>query len=141
MLPQPIVSVHFDFYGQSFDPDIITQRLGIEPTGHFRAGDPMSLGTGRRRRDCWTLRVGDREALYVDDMLKELRAAFTAPPETVKKLCSELDVEAVATCMVVPQSRQMPAMDFPADFVVWAASLGARITVDVLTVSEDEDAE
>lgn len=139
MLPQPVVSVHFDFYGESFDPDVITKRLSIKPTGHFLAGDPMSLGTGRRRRDCWTLMVGDTETLYVDDMLEELRAAFTASPEAVKELCSELDVEAVVTCMVLPQSRQMPAMDFPADFVDWAASLGAGITVDVLTVAEDED--
>lgn len=139
MLAQPIVSVHFDFFGESFDPDVITQRLGIKPTGHFRAGDPMSLGTGRRRRDCWTLMVGDTETLYVDDMLEELRAAFTASPEAVKELCSELDVEAAVTCMVLPQSRQMPAMDFSADFVEWAASLGAGITVDVLTVAEDED--
>jgi hypothetical protein len=144
---QPIVSVHFDFYGESFDPDAITQRLGIEPTTHFRAGDPMSLGTGHRKRDRWILTVGDKEVLHIDDMLKELRGAINVSPQEIRNVCSELAVEAVVTCMVLPQppqtpatgSPQMPSMEFPPDFVEWVASLGARLSIDVMTIAYDDE--
>jgi len=40
--PLPTVSFYFRFYGESFDPDEITRRLGIEPITHFRPGDPIT---------------------------------------------------------------------------------------------------
>jgi hypothetical protein len=136
----PTVSMYLDFYGQSFDPDEITRRLDIKPTTTFCVGDPMPPTTAHRRRDGWMLEIGPVETFYITELLSELKTNVSVAPEEVKKLCSDLQVEVVVTCVVETSGRKTPALDFPAEFVQWVASLGGKINVDImLVVNENID--
>lgn len=134
----PIVTLYFDFYGKSFDPEEISKRLAMEPTYQFQKGDPIPpLDLRNRRRDGWTLKVGSVETFEIDDLLDQLKAAVTASPEAIKEVLSEFDVGAEVTCEIVPGWESFPAMVFPADFIEWAAAREATVSVDVIAWPEN----
>lgn len=132
--PLPKVLLCFRFYGEEFDPDEITRRLGLEPTSIFRPGDPITTdGRGRRRRFGWRLKVGYRETLELDGLIGEFRDLVDVPGALVRQICDELDVEAVVLCGVLQgDSEILPALAFPADFLEWVSRLGASLDVDVM---------
>jgi hypothetical protein len=128
----PIVSVSFRFVGSSFDPADVTRRLGIEPTTHYRSGDPIQREVGRRQRDGWAVTVGPRETLEIQGMLHELRERLHVPTALVRQICTELELAAMIRCTVEPTSTLTPVLAFPADVVSWAADIDASVDVDVM---------
>ncbi len=132
----PEVSVYFDFFGV-FDPAEITKRLGFEPTKQFKSGEPIPpLRIRHHRRDGWIVQVGPVATFEIDDLLKQLRAVVTVSPEEIKRVSSELNVEAVVTCEVL-SVNSMPGITFPEEFVQWAASIGAGIDVDIMLLEKE----
>lgn len=131
----PSVKISLRFQGGRFDPDEITERLGIEPTTTFRPGDPITEdGEGRRRRDGWRLAVKERETLEIGPILEELRGHVAVPGSVVRKLCADLGVGAVVVCSVLQRGHETaPALVFPADFIGWISDLGASLELDVWT--------
>ncbi len=134
----PSVGIYFRFYGTSFDPDEITRRLRIEPTSHYRAGDPAGGRTLPHRRDGWMVKIGPRETFEIEDLLQDLQKQVDIPGAEVKQLCIDLQVRAVVVCAIVqPASVSTPALEFPPSFLEWAADKGASINVDVEWAVED----
>jgi hypothetical protein len=129
----PDVKIYFRFYGDSFDPDEITRRLGIQPTHSFLPGDPITEdGRGRRRGYGWWIKVGPRRTLDIEDMLRELRERVGVSPEIVRQVCADLNVDLSIVCGVGGDEEDaMPTMFFPTDFLSWVVELGASLNVDV----------
>lgn len=134
MQKYPKVKLYFRFFGDQFDPDEITRRLGIEPTVQFRPGDPITEdGRGRRQHFGWMVKLGPREVLDIDGMLHELRERVSVPGAAVKQLCDDMGVELVIVCAVGAElADTVPEMIFPTDFLEWVVELGAAISVDVI---------
>jgi hypothetical protein len=130
----PSVGLYFRFYGDAFDPDEITRRLGVEPTKKFRLGEPITEdGRARWPSYGWIIEVGPRKALDIEDMLPELRERADVSPKAVKQLCADLNLDLVITCGVgVGEADDYPGMFFPADFLAWVVELGASVNVDVM---------
>lgn len=130
----PRVKLYFRFYGESFDPDEVTKRLGIEPSEKFRPGDPITKdGRGKRRRSGWWIKAGPQRTLEIDDLLQELREKVAVDSAVVRQLCQDLDVSLVILCGVgMGESEDLPITYFPPEFVAWAAEMGAAINVDVV---------
>lgn len=132
----PTVKLYLRFYGESFDPDEITRRLGIKPTLQFRPGDPATEdGEGRRRGYGWMIKVGGQGTIEIDKLLDELRQRVTVSGTSIKQVCNELGVEAVVLCGVGQHEDAIttPTLWFPADFLGWVAEMGASLNVDVVT--------
>lgn len=130
----PQVKLYFRFYGDSFDPDEVTRRLGIKPTMQFRPGDPITEdGRGRRRGTGWAIKIGPQSTLDIESMLHELRERADVSAAVVKQLCADLEIELVIVCGVSgEQADTMPAMFFPTEFLAWVVDLGASLDVDVI---------
>jgi len=129
----PEVGLYFRFYGDSFDPDEITRRLGIQPTNQFRLGDPIN-GNPRARWPSysWIIKVGPRTTLDIKDMLGELREKADVLPAVVKQVCADLNLDLVITCGVSGEDADaVPTMFFPTELLKWVTELGASINVDV----------
>jgi Domain of unknown function (DUF4279) len=130
----PKVQMRFGFLGESFDPDEITERLGIQPTVMYRPGDPITQdGRGRRQSYGWAIKVGPRHALEIDALLQELREQVNLESDQVRELCRDLGIEASILCGVgMGEADDLPVTFFPQDFVAWAAEMGAAINVDIV---------
>lgn len=130
----PETKLYFRFYGERFDPDEITHRLGIEPTAQRRPGDPITKdGRGKYRDYSWMVKIGPSETLDIENMLRELRESMDVSPEIVKQLCADLNLDLVIVCGVSGEEADtMPAMFFPNEFLAWVVELGAALNVDVI---------
>jgi hypothetical protein len=131
----PRVNLYFRFYGEAFDPDEITKRLGVESTDSFRSGDPITKdGKGKWPHYGWIIEVEGSNPWENNDLLQEFRQRVTVSPETVRRLCRDLNLDAVVICGVGIRDATEPAPDlyFPNEFLEWVAELGASLNVDVI---------
>jgi len=131
----PSIQLSLRFQGESFDPDEITRRMGIEPTTSFMPGDPIAAdGSGRRRRYGWRLAVEERETLELGTLLSDLQNRVGVSGTTVRQICADLGVTAVITCSVLQRGYESsPVLIFPPDFIDWVSGLGASLDVDIWT--------
>jgi hypothetical protein len=130
----PRVSMYFRFYGETFDPDEITKRLGVEPTDSFRPGDPITEdGRGIRRGYGWMVDIDGGRVLVIDDLLQAFRQRLEVSADTVRQLCRDLNVNLVIVCGVgMGRSEFAPGMFFPNWFLEWVTELEASLNVDVV---------
>jgi len=131
----PEVSLFFRFYGNSFNPVEITRRLGIEPNKSWKSGEQMgSVQENRQHRhDAWMVKVGPQRTVDINELLRDLRTRVNTDGNLIKELCADLNVEAVIVCGVIQTSQgRSAAIEFPVDFLEWAASKNASIVVDVI---------
>lgn len=139
----PDISLSLNFYGDSFNPDEVTQRLGIEPTECHRIGDPIPRLTenarpGKYRHDGWRLMQGPCEAIEIDRLLNKFQKLVDVPGETIRQVCSDLEVEAVVICGVLqPISSATPNLCFPTNFLRWVADMEAEIYFDLIVSGRD----
>lgn len=127
--------MYFRFYGERFNPDEITRRLGIEPTTSFRPGDPITKdGKGIRRHYGWMLKVEGSGPFEIDGLLQEFRRRVPVPAEAVRQLCRDLSVDLVIACGVGIRDLGVSAPDlyFPSEFLNWVTDLGASLNVDIV---------
>jgi hypothetical protein len=130
----PRVKLYFRFYGEKFDPDEITRRLGIEPTISFRPGEPITKdGRGIRRGYGWMVKVGRCGILDIDDLLQEFRQHLEVDADTIRQLCRDLNLNLVIVCGVgIGGSDTAPTLFFPTWFLEWVTELDASLNVDVI---------
>ena len=115
-----------------FDPDYVTEQLGVRPTQQNRVGDPIHKDRGRRTFTRWRLSVGPVDTLDIKPMLSDVLIRLKPANDRLLKICSEISVEPMLTCTVEPKSAQIPDITFPPDVVRWAAEYGVSLGVDVL---------
>jgi hypothetical protein len=134
----PHVWISLTIMGDDFDPNELTARLGVVPTSHHRAGDPIVGDEGRWRQDRWRVTIGPRDTVQIDGMLDELMARMATGSERMKELCGELGLEATLTCAVEPVSAATPFVHFPPAVVQWAADQCVAIAVDIMLWRDDD---
>lgn len=130
----PKVQLYFRFYGDSFDPDEISRRLGLIPTTSYKPGDVITKdGKGKRLGYGWVLKVDGGRTIEIDDLLREFRQQVDVSPTLVRQVSQKLGVQPAIVCGVGAEAADvMPALVFPDDFIGWAADLGAALYVDVI---------
>ena len=133
----PIVWMSFDLVGDSFDPDVVTQRLGIRPTSQHRAGDSIRAGLGRRQHDRWRVTVGPREVDDVGGMVDELLASLESARPKLRGVCQAFGLGPTILCAVEPKSSRVPDVTFSAKAIQWAAEIGCAISVDLMLWREE----
>jgi hypothetical protein len=85
------------------------------------------------RRPGWFVKVGDRETIFLNEMLRELQERVGVPGKKLKELCDDLDVEAVIVCGARQgKTNTTPALSLPTEFLEWAVEMGASINVDLV---------
>jgi hypothetical protein len=63
--------VYFAFQGDSFDPNEVTNELGIEPNDSWRTGDPGKY-IQQQKYSCWKLTSTSDELLDMDKLVNEV---------------------------------------------------------------------
>lgn len=145
---RPAIGLYLRFLGGSFDPAQVTKHLGIAPTREYRAGEaipaasPLIPATGAtHRHDGWLLSVGPFDTFSIDQLLLEFQEQVGMAAGKVRELCEDLNLNAVVRCGVVqPVDASTPHLNFPEQFLVWVAGMGATLEVDVI-LSGDSPAE
>jgi hypothetical protein len=139
----PLVWISFDLValereGKTFNPDYVTEILGVLPTQHNRIGDSILHGKGRRTYDRWRVSVGPVETIEIEPMLDEVVGRFSDCGDRLPQVCDEIGVEPVLMCRVEPKSAETPAITFPVEIVRWAADNRVALDVDIMLWRKDD---
>jgi hypothetical protein len=133
----PVLSSSLWLGGASFDPATITNRIGVEPTISRRVGDPASLGR-TQKRDAWGVRVGPRESLDLEPLIRELMEQLTPYTTRIRETCVEFGLKPCISCPIEPKSTLVPSIHLMPDTLAWMVSLGAPLDIDVMVWDDDE---
>jgi hypothetical protein len=135
----PTVWVSLDVMDGGVDPDIITKRLGVEPTTYHRMGEARYKGRGRHTNDRWRVTVGPRETLEIGPMLSELLVRFAPGENALAPLCAELEATAIIKFTVLPGDTT-PWITFSPDLLRWAGERNITIDIDVMAERHRDEA-
>ncbi len=64
--------VYFALKGDNFDPNIVTQAIGIQPTKIHRKGDPIGNSGNKIKFSGWYLYTEKRDNILVDKLVDDL---------------------------------------------------------------------
>lgn len=139
----PRVWISFDLLalergGKTFDPDYVTDMLGVEPTQQNRTGDPIHEGKGQRTFTRWRVSVGPVDTIAIDGMLDEVISRLRPAGQKLRAVCDEIGVEPTLTCAVEPMSAETPDVTFPLAVVQWAAENNVELAVDIMIWRRDD---
>lgn len=81
----------WDQYGQlivygEFDPDVVTEHLGVAPSRIERAGDPTPTRGLRDVRSSWVWRTPTRTGPFAEDVALEVLDQFESRSEALRRL-------------------------------------------------------
>lgn len=124
-----IGEVHFDLYGDNFDPDEVTRAIDIQPTSSQRKADP------RPKYTRWSFSTGRIESEFIDVYeMSALVVARLAPAATkIREVKDSLGLKAifsVALWITTDDSKPTPSIGFDAEVIAFWHAVGATIDVD-----------
>jgi Domain of unknown function (DUF4279) len=121
--------VYFALYGDEFDPDDVTNLIGLEPTTTKRKGSPIPKFTS------WAISTGKLENDVIDvyDMSSALVSKLS--PHAAKIIEAKRQFGLEATLQVVLRittdaTKSTPAIGFEREVISFLNSVGASIDVD-----------
>ncbi len=87
--------VYFALTGDNFDPKIITDRIGIEPTDSWRKGDNGKYNPSLYN-SCWQLSTDrGKEYIEVDKLVEEIISRLNDKIDIINQLKDEFQLDSV----------------------------------------------
>lgn len=75
----------------SFEPDQITERVGVKPTQSHREGDPLPKGTARYKTSRWQLHSRLERSSSLEEHITDVLDQLDLKSAAFEKLSSEMD--------------------------------------------------
>ncbi|MCW3157394.1 DUF4279 domain-containing protein [Micropruina sonneratiae] len=131
-----------DQYGQltvhgEFDPDAVTEQLGVAPARINRAGDPTPTAGLRDVRSIWEWRTPTRSGPFADDVALEVLDQFESRADALTRLVEpELSgaTLSIVVRMAVPSDH--PGNDLsPAPTLIFSPDILARMAALPVTLA------
>jgi hypothetical protein len=126
------IRCYFEVIGGGFDPAIVPEALGIEPSTMWRVGDTTRKSGRPYKRDGWALHSNEVESLDVEEIALPILIRLQPVAASLRELCARFNLEAILSCAVYVVDGQMAAISLGRDTVQMLCALGAALDVDVL---------
>ena len=138
------VLVYFRLAADDFPVEVVTDRLGIEPTKSFKKGDIVKkINTTNnlvRKYTSWELGTGYQESLDVGDQLEQILQQIRNKVTTINELRNEFELECRFTIVIVINDGYTPALYFDNPVIEFANSIKADFDIDLYANPYDEPA-
>lgn len=115
-----------------FPIEVISERLGIEPTETWRIGDKVNTTNTRVRSfTCWKYGSETLETLDSQDVLRPILDAFNSKIDTINQLKRELNLHVHIEVVVTIIDGYTPGLVIYPEFSSFAAAIDAYIDIDM----------
>lgn len=127
-----MASVRCDFIltGHGYDPNVITQALGIQPTRTWREGEPIPHSSVLYKHEGWCLTNGPVESLDLQEVASPLLATLGPLLNTLTDLIVQLGVEA-ELAYTVRKMEAVPTIHFDRAMLMLLDGLQAEVDIDI----------
>ena len=125
--------VYFAFDGEDFNPDGITELLGIKPTTIRRKGELASNKV--TKFDSWQLSTKNiiNEIIDVDNLATQIIGKLRTKSDIINEIRSKFNASTrleVVLTITTDDSQITPDINFEVDNISFLAKVGAYIDID-----------
>lgn len=129
------VKVEFNIVGDTFNPDIVTQRLEIVPTEVWIKGEQIKGKDLYRKHTLWSMSTEYEESLDINDQLKVVLSVLTPKTSDLVELRSTLGVEFRFCVVINIEDNEKPAMSLDTETIRFLNEISAEIEFDLYIYS------
>ena len=131
------ITVSFTLRGASFDPGLITNTIGIIPSGVWREGDLIPK-TQMTRNDCgWRLSAQSDSGLDIESAVTAIFNQIKPRVDQINRMRSVYHMSAELECVIFVDD-EVPAMNIDCDVVDVLSKLDSSIDIDLYLVSDSQ---
>lgn len=121
--------VYFALFGTDFDPDEVTEIVGLQPTETKRRADPIP------KHSSWTVSEGKVEGDVIDvyDLSNSLISKIAPYKAEIIRAKQSFGLDAVLEVVLwisTDESISTPAIGFESEVISFLSDIGASIDVD-----------
>ena len=129
------IYAEFRIMGDTFDPDVITQALSVQPTEIWRKGDCVYSNRGKlttlRQYTNWGYQTAVTETLDINTPIRTLQAVFADKTDTLLHLQKQYDLSFTIDIVIEVENNEPPAMCLEGFVLAFSTALDARIDIDM----------
>lgn len=115
-----------------FPLEVVTERLGIQPTTAWKVGERVDSNPPRIRFfTCWKFESETLETLNSDDVLHPILNKFKDKTKTINQLKDELNLNVQIELVITMIDGHTPGLVINPEFSAFAAAINAFIDIDM----------
>ena len=115
-----------------FPLDIVTERLGVQPTKTWKVGEKVHANKPLKRfYTCWIYKIDKLETLVVEDVLEPLYDLFNSKVDTINQLKKQLDLDVKIALVIEIENGRAPGLVISPEFSRFVSSINAFIDIDM----------
>ncbi|MEG0258544.1 MAG: DUF4279 domain-containing protein [Lysinibacillus sp.] len=124
---------YIQFIGKDdFPLDVVTERLGVEPTRTWKVGDRVNKHTPLERfYTCWKYESEKLETLDPEDVLRPILDVFKFKIDTINQLKEELNIDVQIELVIVMENGRTPGLVIYPEFSSFVSAINACIDIDM----------
>jgi len=116
--------------GGDFDPDEVTDALGIEPTKTWRIGDPIQNTLLKRKHNGWSVATSREESLDLGKQIRDLLRRLEPTFSSIATLRDRVDLNVEVSCAIYIYG-ETPSMHLDRETLSMIERLDAEIDFDL----------
>mgnify|MGYP006353924155 CR=1 FL=1 len=125
-----------------FPLEVVTERLGVQPTETWRVGDRINNIVSRAYSfTCWKYESERLETLDADDVLLPILNVFESKTDIINQLKEELNLDVQIELVITMIDGYTPGLVILPEFSRFASSINAFIDIDMYVESYNEPEE
>lgn len=122
--------------GGDFDPEEVTNALGIKPTKTWRVGDPIQNTLLKRKHNGWSFATPRQESLDLGKQIRELLRELEPKFSSIAALRERVGLDVEVSCAVYIYG-ETPSMHLDRETLSMVERLGAEIDFDLYVYVEE----
>lgn len=129
------VMVYFNLYAEDFPLEMVTERLGINPTRSYKKGDIIrkisETENYTRSYSSWQLSTGYKESLDVEELMEQVIRQIRDKATIINELKREFGLECRFTIVIKMNDGYTPAFHLDITVIEFASSVKADFDIDL----------
>jgi hypothetical protein len=133
------IKCYFVVVGSGYDPSVLTEALGVQPTRTWRRGEVPSGLARPHQTDGWSIDSEAVESLDLQEVALPLLQRLSPSSDTLRDYCNRLNLEAELGCTVFIKDKLAPAIHLDRETVRMLDQLGAELDIDIYCLDRSSE--
>ena len=125
------IKAEFLIFSNELHPNIITEKLEINPTQSWVKGDDIKGKNHKKEDNCWIISTEYEESLDINNQLSQLLVILQDQKEMLIEFKKKYDMKYIVEIVVKIRDEQTPAMYFERECITFINDIQAVIDIDL----------
>lgn len=136
---KPRIRFYFAIYSDTLAPEVITGRLGVEPTTVSHKGEIWWRRTGKvYPQHVWRLSSEFEESLDIDSQIAAVLPKLIPVKSELVEILRENETVGVFQAVIETYDGSTPALHLDQELVSFAGDLGVEFDFDLYTFNSED---